>query len=280
MATAEPQGVASSCPTAAAFSPAKAMVEVRDVELGALSKFLRKGHDYFPELITEDQSRILADHSAKLLVAPMGASLIRYTSKSSQNMAKVMGLLKNGGIERQELLKIIHTNLGTFNDDMSTIRNIDEAYGIHHNGQFLKGAHVSDRSNNAPDGTFEKNWAKHVISVFKNAVAHNCSYTSGLAIGTKEMFCGPDVGSNISLNISAINMALNEQGAQKIITSNDSDFKWNHLQHTCTQGDDGHCFVLRVNLSRRHAISVNRKTTDPSSCRAFALQIDPLPSMS
>lgn len=284
-------GVIQSAPTSAAFfNPAMAMVDVGMVTLGTLSVYLREAHEHFPDLITEEQSRILSDHPAKLLAAPMDASLIRFTAQRPENMAEVTDLLKNGGIVREELLDIIRTNLGTANQDIATIRDINETHGIHHNGQVLKGMKIYDRPEDGPSA-YEKGWARNVVIAFLRATDDGVTVTTDLAAGTKQAVHGREIGTgNVTVannlygtpgrgeNAQCVNAALKAQGAQEIVTSDDLGGYAPPWQRTATEDPDDRSDVYTVDFTSGDD-DRDGKGHDPSSCRPLALQIAPAPQL-
>lgn len=225
-------GVISSSPTAAAFNPANAVVKVGQVQLNKVSEFLADLPD---------------TAKAELLVAP-------------KDTAKIFG-----------------RGLGTFKEDTAGIRKIDESHGIHVDGQPLTGMQIFDRPDGAEYITYEQAWAQEVRAAWEQANALGKTVTTGLAIGTKQIVHGREIGTrdvtvanNLYSRRNDINVKLNAQGGQEIITSDVSGgADW---QFTATEDPDTPSNVASVVFSN----GVNHwgpKGHYPSSSRPVALRV-------
>ncbi len=223
-------------PTESAFNPANAVVKAGQVQLNKVSKCL---------------SDLPDTAKAELLVSP------------------------------KDTAKIFDRDIGTFNEDTASIRNIGESHGINHEGQALTGMQVFDRPDNAKDVTYEQVWASEVRSAWEQANESGAAVTTGLAIGTKQIIHGREIGirdvtvaNNLYSNVSDINAALEAQGGQKIITSDDSsDARW---QVTATENPFYRSQVYSVGFTDGD-LYWDRKGDDRSSSRPVALQIAPAP---
>ncbi|MCD8562798.1 MAG: hypothetical protein LRY54_01775 [Alphaproteobacteria bacterium] len=172
----------------------------------------------------------------------------------------------------KDTAKIFGRGLGTFNEDTASIRAIGESHGIHHEGQALTGMQIFDR----PD-SYERAWAKEVRAAWEQANASGEAVTTGLAMGTKQIVHGCEIGTrdvtvanNLYSRRNDINAALKAQGGQEIITSVDSGI--DHWQFTAsvspvycsvvysvdfTGGDDGWgCLGIDLASSRPVALQI------------------------
>lgn len=230
-----------------AFNLANAMVSNGEVKLGTLSVYLREANKYFPNLITKDEVDLLADHSATLLVAP------------------------------KDTATLFDRDLGTFNEDTASIRKINESHGLHHNGQILKGMDIADRATDAPADNYEKNWSREVVKDFMRAVNDNVTVTADLAIGTKQIVHGCEIGTcdvtvrnNLYSNVSDLNAAFKAQGGQEIITQRVSSYaRW---QFTATEDRYGRSDMYSVGFADGNFFWVH-KAYGLSSSRPVALRI-------
>ncbi|MBI4030110.1 MAG: hypothetical protein HY370_00375 [Proteobacteria bacterium] len=146
----------------------------------------------------------------------------------------------------KDTAKIFNRALGTFNEDIASIRNIDASHGIHVDGQALTGMQIFDRPDSAKDVIYEQAWEQ--ANALRQAV------TTGLAIGTGQIVqgrkigtCAVTVANNLRSRVGDINAALKAQGGQEIITSIDSCIA--HWQFTATEDSDHRAFVYCVDFT-------------------------------
>jgi hypothetical protein len=184
-------------------------------------------------------------------------------------------------VSPKDTAKIFDRDIGTFNEDTASIRNIGEIHGINHEGQVLTGMQIFDRPDIAKDVTYEQAWASEVRSAWEQANESGETVTTALAIGTKQIVHGREIGTrdvtvanNLYSNVSNINAALEAQGGQKIITSHDSGFA--HWQFTATEVPDLRSYVYSVDFTDGDN-NWDHKGNDHSSSRPVALQIAPAP---
>ncbi len=184
-------------------------------------------------------------------------------------------------VSPQDTAKIFNRDIGTFNEDTVSIRNISEDHGIHADGQALTGMQIFDRPDSAEDVTYEQAWSKEVRSAWEQANESGEAVTTGLAIGTKQIVHGREIGTrdvtvanNLYSNVAEINAALKAQGGQEIITSYDSGYA--HWQFTATEHPDYRSGVYSVDFTDGDN-GWGRKGHDHSSSRPVALQIAPAP---
>ena len=184
-------------------------------------------------------------------------------------------------VSPKDTAKIFDRGIGTFNEDTASIRNIGEGHGINHEGQALTGMQIFDRPDAAKDVTYEQAWASEVRSAWGQANESGETVTTALAIGTKQIVHGREIGTrdvtvanNLYSNVDDINAALEAQGGQKIITSHDSGYA--HWQFTATEDPDGRSFVYSVGFTDGD-YGWDLKGDGHSSSRPVALQIAPAP---
>ena len=184
-------------------------------------------------------------------------------------------------VSPKDTAKIFDRDIGTFNEDTASIRNIGEGHGVNHEGQALTGMQIFDRPDIAKDVTYEQAWASEVRSAWEQANEYGETVTTALAIGTKQIVHGREIGTrdvtvanNLYSNVSNINAALEAQGGQKIITSNASGSAlW---QFAATEHPGYRSVVYSVDFAGG-VIYWDPKGDDHSSSRPVALQIAPAP---
>jgi hypothetical protein len=184
-------------------------------------------------------------------------------------------------VSPKDTAKIFDRGISTFNKDTASIRTIDESHGIHHEGQALTGMQIFDRPETDEDVTYEQAWAKEVRSAWEQANESGEAVTTDLAIGTKQLVHGREIGTravtvanNLYSNVADINTALEAQGGQEIITSDGSGHA--HWQFTATEHPDNRSYVYGVDFTGG-VYYWERKGNDHSSSRPVALQIAPAP---
>ena len=184
-------------------------------------------------------------------------------------------------VSPKDTAKIFDRDIGTFNEDTASIRNIGEGHGVNHEGQALTGMQIFDRPDIAKDVTYEQAWASEVRSAWEQANESGETVTTALAIGTKQIVHGREIGTrdvtvanNLYSNVSNINAALEAQGGQKIITSHVSGSA--HWQFTATEDPDDRSYVYSVDFTDGD-VSWGHKGSVHSSSRPVALQIAPAP---
>lgn len=122
---------------------------------------------------------------------------------------------------------IFHRKIGTFNEDIESIRHIDKMDGIQYAGHTLQGMQIYDRPENAKKTTYEQAWANEVRAAWQKAVSSGDSITTGLAIGTRPMLCGKDehgkkvLDDNLQSHLTYVNEAICEQAGQEIYAGGD-----------------------------------------------------------
>jgi hypothetical protein len=142
---------------------------------------------------------------------------------------------------------------------------------------------IFDRPDSAKDVTYEQAWASEVRAAWEQANASGKAVTTALAIGTKQIIHGREIGardvtvannlySNVNKysNVNNINQALRAQGGQEIITSVDSGLaRW---QFTATEYPDNRSSVYSVAFTDGD-VDWDHKGNGRSSSRPVALRV-------
>jgi len=122
---------------------------------------------------------------------------------------------------------IFNHEIGTFNEDIESIRSIDKMDGIQYAGHALQGMQIYDRPKTAKKITYEKAWADEIRAAWERATSNGINITTDLAIGTRPMFCGKNehgktvLRDNLQSHLPHVNKAIREQGGQEIYTGGD-----------------------------------------------------------
>lgn len=124
-------------------------------------------------------------------------------------------------------------DLGTFYESAMLIQSIDGRYGLHHEGQIIKGMQIFGHPDDAQGVTYEGAWAGGVRRAWEAAKSSGKDVTTGWAIGTVKLLCGSHARvsavmavDNMYSRLEYINTRIARQGGEQIVRSDVSQACW------------------------------------------------------
>ncbi len=176
-------------------------------------------------------------------------------------------------VSPKDTATILRRNLGRWVEDLKAIRRINEAHGLHSDGQLLKGMQVSDHDEEI--GYWkpaEEYIAVELRAAWKQAKNSGQDVTTDLFIGTKEIVHGHGIRTDditLSNNLYSRKEVIGEQGGP-FVTQRRSDYA--HQQWSSTESPDNSSGVYVVNFMNGVSGWTHKKNITYSS-RPVALRI-------
>lgn len=167
---------------------------------------------------------------------------------------------------------ILERGLGRWIEDVQGIRSINEAHGLHFDGQILTGMQVFDKYEDGYSNAIEKEIAGQLRSAWEQAKDSGEDVTTGLFMGTKQIVHGCESGTRdvtVLNNLYSRREAIAEQG-DKFVTERGSDDA--HWQFTSTEFPNVSFEVYSIDFTDSVA-SWDQKSDCHCSSRPVALRV-------